>query len=133
MSAWSWTYVCPTGLRPWLPDTKQLAPCFQQLFLQVPILILFAAISAYHSGRIANGMLVHRNRVQRITIHIRMLVVLALGVFPVFKYFYILRTGMEYWPIDILVGSIEMIVFAVHLGKPQPTSIDNHFSLNLHH
>lgn len=114
---WAWTNICPTGVRPWLPDTKQLAPCFQQLFLQIPVLIIFAILSAYHAGRIASGVSVHRNRVQGVALRLRMVAVLSLVAFAAFKFVYAQRVGIELWPIDVLVGCVEMIVFFVHFGE----------------
>lgn len=115
-SQWAWTNICPTGVRPWLPDTKQLAPCFQQLFLQIPVLITFAILSAYHAGRIA-GLSIRRNRVQCAALSLRMFAVLALFAFSVFKFIYARNSGIDFWPIDVLVGCFEMVVFFVHFGE----------------
>lgn len=112
-----WIFVCPGGIRPWMPESKQLSPCFQQLFLQLPVLTLFAILSAYHFGRIAFGHRVRRNQIQSLLLRIRIASVLVLGVFPVFKYLYVFRNQIEYWPIDVLIGSVEMVTFFVHLGS----------------
>lgn len=117
LTQWDWTSVCPTGVRPWLPDTKELAPCFQQLFLQIPVLCLFAIVSGYHVGRIAVGPRIQRSLVQRVALRVRMMAVLALVGFAVFKYMYAQSIGMTIWLVDVLIGCLEIVVFSVHLGE----------------
>lgn len=111
---WNSTLLCPTGISPWTPNSSDIAPCFQQLFLQVPFAILFATISSYHCGRKTHYVL--RNNVQLNLINIRILSVLTLGLFPLFKFYYSTKNDIHVWPIDILVGCVELVSFFVHLG-----------------
>lgn len=111
---WNSTLICPTGFLPWKPHSNNIEPCFQQLFLQIPTAVLFAILSSYNSGR--KGRYVLRNNVQLNLINIRCLAVLSLGVFPLFRFYYAANNDIHVWPIDILVGCVEMISFCVHLG-----------------
>lgn len=111
---WNSTLLCPTGLSPWTSNSNDIAPCFQQLFLQIPSTVIFATLSAYHCGR--KTFYVLRNDVQLRSISLRILSVLVLGLFPLFKFYYAASNGIHVWPIDILVGCVELISFFVHLG-----------------
>lgn len=113
--SWNWTYICPTGLTPWLPDKNYLTPCFQQLCLQLPILLLFAIVSAYHFGR--QAYLVARNNTQIRALYLRIWAVFALGFLPVIKTYSMITDGNQIWPSDILVVCTESVTWIVHLGK----------------
>lgn len=113
---WNWTYICPTGITPWLFETHQLATCFQQIFLQIPMLVVFAIISACHFGAVTNRR-IQRNDVQTIMLNIRICSASILGLYPFFKYCYMKVFDLHVWPIDVLVGGCEMIAYIVHFGK----------------
>lgn len=111
---WNSTLLCPTGLSPWTPNSNDIAPCFQQLFLQIPSMVLFATLSSYHCGRKTHYVL--RNNVQLNLINIRIVSVLTLGFFPLFKFYYAATNNIRVWPIDVFVGCVELVSFFVHLG-----------------
>lgn len=121
--SWNWTAVCPTGLQPWLPpstnhtdDTgRQLAPCFQKLCLQMPLLVLFAIQSAYALGtQTHRRWRWRRDRVQLVALNGRMLAAGLLVVVPVLRYLYVPAT--DELPVDWWLGGLEMLAFAVHFA-----------------
>lgn len=112
---WDWTFICPTGLKPWSAQSKQLAPCFQQIFFQLPTLVLFAVLSAYHFGK-RHGSVV-RNQTQKRVLHVRLAAVLVLAAYPFFKYYILVTHQLQLWPIDVLVGGSEAVAFTVHFGE----------------
>lgn len=135
LTAWNWADVCPTGIRPWLPpdhngtanaastsvtDHQQLAPCFQQLFMQLPVLVLFALLSAYQFGAIA-GTRVQRDRIQRRALLIRFVCVLLLAALIAWRVFYwtLTSTSRPPWPSDVLLTGVETIAYAVHAAYLQ--------------
>ncbi|EDS42543.1 multidrug resistance-associated protein [Culex quinquefasciatus] len=116
MSSWefSWTDVCPSGLRPWVKDYNDLAPCFQEICLQLPILVLFAVFSSYYYG--SHFRLVFRSGTQRKAIRVRVAASIGLGLIPVMKIFYILRTHGKIYPIDVLLSCVQFVAWSVHVG-----------------
>lgn len=126
-TAWSWTDVCATGIHPWLPldgdrnrtvNHQQLAPCFQQLFMQVPVFVLFALLSAYQFG-VIGGSRVQRDRVQRLALRLRCSVVLLLVALTAMRaYYWTLPAGEDVrpWPADVLVTGVETIAYVAHLA-----------------
>lgn len=111
----NWTDVCPTGLKPWIPDSNDLAPCFQQISLQLPTLAWFAIFSAYHFGR--QAILVVRNDTQMRVIYLRVFVVLCLAFVPVLKTATQLYRHFEIYPSDILISCVECVAWIVHMGN----------------
>lgn len=114
-SNWNWTNFCPTGLTPWLPDANYLTPCFQQICLQLPILLSFAIISSYHFGR--QKCLVVRNRTQIRLIYLRVSAVLLLAFLPLVKIYFLISRNAPVYPIDVLVVCTECVTWIVHFGK----------------
>lgn len=117
---WNWSSVCPTGLTPWQEEQKFLLPCFQQICLQLPMLLLFAIISAYYFGN--QTILIRRNRTQRFLISIRTLAAILIVLLRFFAMFQMIVTGATIWPIDILLIGFEIVTWAIHTG------IFKHFS-----
>lgn len=113
---WNWNDMCTTGLTPWIPNTNDLAPCFQQIFLQTPVSALFAISSAYYFGFYTTN--VSRNKVQIRMIVLRIIAVLFMSIVPVCKMFYIISKMHinDIWPIDILTSIAEGIAYIVHFG-----------------
>lgn len=111
---WNFTLLCPTGLSPWVPHSNDLAPCFQQLFLQIPSLVIFAILSSYHSGRRIHYVL--RNATQFRLIHLRIMATFILGLYPLFKVYYVVTNNIHIWPIDVMVGCVEIVTYFIHLG-----------------
>lgn len=113
-SNFSWNYICPTGVSPWLPEKKILNPCFQELCLQLPILILFTIASAYHFGNQTN--LIRRNKLQISMIYIRILVSFMLAVLPFYEIFSMIRDNIQIWPIDVLINCVQIFSWMIHCG-----------------
>lgn len=123
----TWSVLCPTGIHPWLPSTRQLAPCFQQLCLQLPVFVLFAMLSAYQFGRLY-GSAVQRDRVQTAALRVRTVVTALLAILPAMRLYalQVARAAEEaadppdppshLWPADVLAAGAECMAFAVHAG-----------------
>ncbi|XP_055637767.1 ATP-binding cassette sub-family C member 10 [Toxorhynchites rutilus septentrionalis] len=116
MSSWkfSWTDVCPSGLRPWESDYNDLAPCFQQICLQLPMLVLFAVFSSYYHGTHFRSVL--RNGTQLRALRARIVASIGLGLIPVVKLFYTIRIHGKIYPIDVLLSSVQCVAWSVHIG-----------------
>lgn len=112
---WNWSDMCPTGLTPWIPNSNDLAPCFQQLCLQIPILMLIAVFSAYHFGRQAT--LVARDKTQMRMLYLRVFAILLLSFLPLFRTYALLVNRIQIWPSDILIACTECVTWIVHLGE----------------
>lgn len=113
---WNWSFICPTGLKPWTVQSPyQLAPCFQQIFFQLPVLTMFAILSAYQFGRRYRRII--RNSTQIRFIQLRIVAILVLVFYPIFKMYYLISHHIHVWPIDILIGGFEIIAFSVHCGS----------------
>lgn len=115
LGTWNWTYICPTGLTPWLPQNKYLAPCFQEICLQLPLLIAFAIVSAYHFGN--QTVLVRRNGLQNFLLSIRIMVVLSIVLLEFYKMFVLIVTKQQIWPIDVLLTGFQIVTWFIHMGK----------------
>ncbi|XP_052895366.1 ATP-binding cassette sub-family C member 10 isoform X1 [Anopheles moucheti] len=107
-----WADICPTGLRPWVQTNNDLAPCFQELVLQLPILALFAAFSSYYFG--THWRTVSRNETQLRAIRCRIWASLFLIVVPAVKVCYILRFHKELYPVDILLACVQLLAWSMH-------------------
>lgn len=112
---WNWTDLCPTGLTPWIPDTNDLAPCFQQICLQFPVLVTIAIFSSYHSGRQAT--LVSRDSTQIGVLYLRVFVALGLAFTPLIKTYMYINDSIDIFPSDILISCTECVTWIVHLGE----------------
>lgn len=112
---WNWSYVCPTGLTPWDPDEKFLSPCFQEICLQLPILLLFAIVSAYYFGN--QTILIRRNRTQRISISLRILAAFLIVLLNFYTMFEMVVTRAKILPIDILIIGFQIVTWTIHIGK----------------
>lgn len=111
---WNWTYICPTGLTPWLPEEKYLTPCFQQICLQVPALVLFAIVSVYHVGH--QTVLVRRNRTQILLIYLRAIAAFMFAALSFYDLFHMIRDKLHIWPIDVMLNCVEIFTWMIHLG-----------------
>uniref|UniRef100_A0A182MWB3 ABC-type xenobiotic transporter n=1 Tax=Anopheles culicifacies TaxID=139723 RepID=A0A182MWB3_9DIPT len=107
-----WVDICPTGLRPWAQTDNDLAPCFQELVLQLPILALFATFSSYYYG--IHWRTVSRNDTQLRAIRYRVWASLFLIIVPAAKVYYIFRMHKEIYPVDILLACVQLIAWSTH-------------------
>lgn len=112
---WKWTYICETGLTPWLPQEKYLAPCFQEICLQLPAFIIFSLVSAFYFGN--QTLLVRRNGTQNFLISMRIIAVLFLTVLQFYKMYDLISSNVQIWPIDVLIVGFQIITGYVHIGK----------------
>ncbi|XP_058815016.1 ATP-binding cassette sub-family C member 10 [Topomyia yanbarensis] len=110
----SWSDVCPSGVRPWVKDYNELAPCFQEICLQLPILVLFAVFSSFFYG--CHFRLVFRNATQRRALRLRIAAAGGLGLLPVLKVFYMIRIHGHIYPIDVLLSCVQFVAWTVHIG-----------------
>lgn len=110
---WKWDEFCETG-RNISSNTSSLAPCFQQLHIQLPTFAWFAIFSSYHYGRLCSE--VYRNRTQIICLNLRALFVLGLAITPAVQ----LLNSLDHftiWPVDILITCVQSFAWAVHFGE----------------
>lgn len=105
-------------------------PCFQQICLQLPALVLFAIFSAYHFGH--QTVLVRRSRIQTVHIYVRAIATFLLAVLPFYDLFHMIRNGVRIWPIDVLLNCMEIFTWMIHLGKP-PVPMTHHWPLLMLH
>lgn len=112
----SWIEMCgPGGLVPWYPSKRDVGSCFQKIFLQVPVLILFAIMSAYYYGGRTQRLTSYRS--QKWTIRFRFFISLLIAIVPITRTI----VGIEYTygmfrPVDYLTAGVEIIAWFVHTG-----------------
>lgn len=111
---WNWSYVCPTGLTPWQAEDKFLSPCFQQICLQLPMLIVFAITSAYYFGN--QTVLIRRNKTQHFMISVRVLVSLLIIILHFYAMFQKIVTAAPIYPIDVLLMGFQIFTWFIHIG-----------------
>ncbi|XP_029032393.1 ATP-binding cassette sub-family C member 10 [Osmia bicornis bicornis] len=87
---WNWTELCGNhgGMKPINPETHDLDVCFQQLCLQIPVLVCIAVISAYYCGK-RNAYTIHHFDSSYI-INWRILITLCLVILPIIRAYIIL-------------------------------------------
>uniref|UniRef100_A0A182QDF7 Multidrug resistance-associated protein 7 n=1 Tax=Anopheles farauti TaxID=69004 RepID=A0A182QDF7_9DIPT len=107
-----WMDICPTGLRPWVETNSDLAPCFQELVLQLPILVLFATFSSYYYG--THWRTVSRNETQLRAIRFRIFATLGLTILPAVKVFYIFQLHKQLYPVDVLLACVQLVAWPIH-------------------
>lgn len=111
---WYWTDFCPTGIVPFAADSNDLLPCFQEIALQIPVYTIFAAVSSYNFGCYNRPVI--RNATQKRLIYLRIITTLFLAALPVVKIFYFHSTAVDIHAIDVLVVSIEFVMWVLHCG-----------------
>jgi ATP-binding cassette subfamily C (CFTR/MRP) protein 10 len=110
---WKWEKFCETGLNI-SSNTSVIAPCFQQMHIQLPTFAWLAIFSSYHYGLLTGE--VYRNRTQLICLNLRALIVLGLALTPVIQ---LLNTmnSITIWPVDILLTCVQFLAWTVHFGE----------------
>ncbi|CAG9785699.1 unnamed protein product [Diatraea saccharalis] len=113
---WKWEDMCgPAGLRPWNDVIKDFGPCFQELFLQIPIYFFIATVSGYYVGYRKDWVV--REKIQERIIVVRCFVVLALFFIPMVQLYNFLTQSDKLWyPIDYFVTGAASISWLVHFG-----------------
>ncbi|XP_078051150.1 ATP-binding cassette sub-family C member 10 isoform X1 [Augochlora pura] len=89
---WNWTELCGYngGIKPLNPETHDLDVCFQQLFLQIPVLVCIAMVSAYHCGKRHSQFNGYHG--SNAIINLRIFIVLCLVVLPIIRAYVILTS-----------------------------------------
>lgn len=87
---WNWTELCgyQGSIRPVNPETHNIGLCFQQLYLQIPVLVLIAITSAYYCGR--QSYSISRDYFSTKSINFRLILIICLGILPIIKAYIIL-------------------------------------------
>ncbi|XP_031634883.1 multidrug resistance-associated protein 7 [Contarinia nasturtii] len=111
---WNWSYVCPTGLTPWQAEQKFLSPCFQQICLQLPMLFIFAIISAYFFGN--QTVLIRRNKTQHFFISLRVLASFLIIILHFYSMYQMIVTEVPIYPIDVLLMGFQILTWSIHIG-----------------
>uniref|UniRef100_W8AAQ1 ABC-type xenobiotic transporter n=1 Tax=Ceratitis capitata TaxID=7213 RepID=W8AAQ1_CERCA len=111
---WNWTEFCSTGIKPFAASSNDLLPCFQEIVLQIPIYTIFATISAYNFGYYTRSVL--RDEVQIRLLYLRIIVSVVLALLPILKIFVFRHEGVKLYAVDVLVVSVECVMWAVHVG-----------------
>lgn len=118
---WKWTNVCPTGLTPWVADSNDLMPCFQEVCLQFPIYALFAIFSSYYFG--LHNQTLTRNSTQLRLLYLRVISTILLALIPLTKIYYFAVNNVSLYPADVLITSTKCLTWIVHSCKYQFTYI----------
>ncbi|XP_017878786.1 multidrug resistance-associated protein 7 [Ceratina calcarata] len=103
---WNWTELCgyQGGMDPINPDTHDLDVCFQQLYLQIPVLVCIAIVSAYYCGRrhtYSSPHLISTN-----AINWRVAIIICLVILPILKAYIILTNTILAPSKNVLPNSV---------------------------
>lgn len=110
---WNWGEFCESGLNI-SSNTSSIAPCFQQIHIQLPTYAWFAIFSSYHFGKLSNE--IYRDRTQLICLNIRAIIVLGLALTPLLQILMTMNT-VKIWPVDILLTCVQFLAWTVHFGE----------------
>lgn len=112
---WDWEQMCgPGGLNIWSQPRHDLGLCFQQLYLHIPVLSLFACSSAYFFGRHAGY--VTRGRVQLYAINFRSFVSLCLALLPLLQIYIDLNRKVQVYYVSYFLCAVQGIAWFCHFG-----------------
>ena len=110
---WDWKQFCESGLNI-STNSSSLAPCFQQLHIQLPTYAWFAIFSSYHYGKLSTEIC--RNRTQIICLNLRALFSLLLALTPAIQIVKTLKL-VTIWPVDILLTCVQFLSWTIHFGE----------------
>lgn len=111
---WNWTAFCSTGLKPFESDSNDFLPCFQEVFLQLPIFALFAICSSYYCG--IHEAPVVRDQAQIYLIHVRITASAVAGSIPVLQALVLKANDVKIYPAEVLLTCTQFISWIVHIG-----------------
>lgn len=111
---WQWEKFCETGTNI-SSNTSSIAPCFQQLHIQLPTFAWFAIFSSFHFGKLSTE--VYRNRTQIVCLNLRALIALGLALTPAIQILKSLNSNTTIWPVDILLTCVQFLAWSVHFGE----------------
>lgn len=113
---WRWEDLCGAeGLKLWSSETHDLGLCFEQLCLQIPVLIFLATASAFYFGHQVNYVI--RGKTQLLAINIRCVIVAFLVALPLLQtYIDLNKTETHIEKISYFLSAVEGIAWLTHLG-----------------
>lgn len=113
---WQWEDLCGAdGFKIWSPKTHDLGLCFEQLCLEIPVLTLLAAVSAFYFGRQIDYVV--RGKVQLMAINIRCIIIGFLVMLPLIHiYIGINKSETSIDKIAYFLSAVEGIAWLTHLG-----------------
>ncbi|XP_066146983.1 ATP-binding cassette sub-family C member 10 [Euwallacea fornicatus] len=111
---WNITNLCgDEGLDVWNTSRNDIGICFQQLFLDIPVLALLAIFSSYYLGR--GGRLVVRGHPQLIAIRLRSLATVILAFLPLIQiYVFRYKTSENIPSIAYLLSAVQGLAWFIH-------------------
>ncbi|XP_044256061.1 ATP-binding cassette sub-family C member 10 [Tribolium madens] len=110
---WDWERMCgPGGLKIWSQPRHDLGLCFQELYLQIPVLGLFACASAYYVG--SHIGYVTRGPVQLYAIYFRCLVSLCSALLPLLQIYIDLNISQEVYYVSYFLCAVQGITWFCH-------------------
>ena len=113
---WQWKDMCgPEGLSIWSVKTKDLGMCFQELCLQIPVLVLLATLSAYYCGKQSQWIVRSRKQLQVLWLRAFATTVMAIAVAVRICWAIITSPG-SLQPVDYLLAVVEGVTWLVHVG-----------------
>ncbi|CAL7934283.1 unnamed protein product [Xylocopa violacea] len=116
---WNWTELCgyQNGFKPLNPDTHDLDVCFQQLCLQIPVLVCIAIVSAYYCGK-RNTHNIH-NFGSNNVINWRIAITIGLVVLPILRA-YIILTNTVLAPANNVSSNFDLIQENIMTSTKKP-------------
>ncbi|XP_033313580.1 multidrug resistance-associated protein 7 [Bombus bifarius] len=128
---WNWTELCgySGGIKPLNPDTHDLDICFQQLCLQIPVLICIAIISAYHCGK--RNIYPIRHFGSNYVIKLRLIITVCLIILPILRAYIILSNTVLAPPKHVLSSNDQIQEYIMTSTKKPDVSLED--SSILHH
>ncbi|GLV33119.1 uncharacterized protein CBL_10466 [Carabus blaptoides fortunei] len=112
---WRWEDMCGAGgLVIWSPVQHDLGLCFQQLFLQIPVLTLLAVTSAYYAGR--HVSYVSRGKLQMRAINLRCCIIILLTLLPILEtYIAVSKSKTPVTFINFFLAATQCVTWLIHL------------------
>lgn len=110
-----WLKFCESGLNI-STNSSNLAPCFQQICLHIPIYSLIAIFSAYEFGLLTSNS-VWRNKTQLVCLNIRAISAFLLAVISPAELFTLRYNNQRVWPVDVLLVCIEFLAWTLNFGE----------------
>ncbi|XP_059473692.1 ATP-binding cassette sub-family C member 10 [Neocloeon triangulifer] len=116
---WNWTEVCGSeGFKIWDVESTNFGNCFSILCVQIPVLVIFSAVSAYYCGKPTHR--VFRTKGQLWTIWLRCVLVLLMAVLPIVEICLLtaeadkINEPVNY--VEYLQAGVQVMTWFVHLG-----------------
>ncbi|XP_053612286.1 ATP-binding cassette sub-family C member 10 [Plodia interpunctella] len=113
---WEWEDICgPNGLQIWNEELKDFGQCFQELFLQIPVLFILATVSGFYIGYRRDWVV--REKIQERAIVLRSFVALTLAFIPIIElYLFITQKYFVLYPVDYFLAGTSCLSWLVHFG-----------------